>query len=469
MSTASKERRKKDPMVVDAEPTKELFIHMLTRDLNLHDAINDLVDNSVDAVRELVMTELPDRPEKTLKSQRYESFALNIDFNEHHFTIADNCGGMPAEIAREYAFRFGRDKDAPLTPGSIGQFGIGMKRALFKLGRHFHITSTAKDSDFILDVPVTTWANDEDTWDFRFTELNEPASHTISERKLEIKVTQLNTDVAQLFTGDMRKSFESILREDVSRSHIFTISNGFTININGKPIPPADLTLLYHEDFKVGTYDKTFRETTDEGEPADVRVRIFVGLGPKSLKDGGWYVFCNDRLVAGAEQSSVTGWTGISGDGIPIYHDQYARFRGYVFFDSDKSGALPWNTTKTSMDRDSKLYQAIRREMINMSRPVITFLNALKRENESGNTSRQKPLHEALNAAKQVSVLAVPMTQQSKNFVAPKPAVRKPATTQTIKFSVPTDEFLEVQQKLGVSKEEVGPALFDFYYRSEIG
>jgi hypothetical protein len=42
-----------DTMRIKASPSKEFFIHMLTRDVQLSRAIIDLVDNSVDGAKRL--------------------------------------------------------------------------------------------------------------------------------------------------------------------------------------------------------------------------------------------------------------------------------------------------------------------------------------------------------------------------------------------------------------------------------
>ena len=125
----------RDPKRVNASPTKEFFIYMVTRDIPLTRAILDLVDNSVDGARRM-------RP-----NGNFNDLWVRIELQKDHCKIADNCGGIPVDIARNYAFRFGRPKDAPLTPGSVGQFGVGMKRTFFKLGRHFTVYSTTSTGD----------------------------------------------------------------------------------------------------------------------------------------------------------------------------------------------------------------------------------------------------------------------------------------------------------------------------------
>jgi Histidine kinase-, DNA gyrase B-, and HSP90-like ATPase len=127
-----------DPAKVDAEPTKEFFVSMLIRDIELIPALVDLVDNSVDGARRL------------RGSDNFEGLFVRIDATAESFRIADNCGGIPINIARHYAFRFGRTERTPQLPRSVGQFGVGMKRALFKLGSAFEIRSVEATSDFVL-------------------------------------------------------------------------------------------------------------------------------------------------------------------------------------------------------------------------------------------------------------------------------------------------------------------------------
>src|SRR5262245_41894378 len=110
-----------DPNLIEAEPTKDLFIYILTKDIPLTRAILDLVDNCVDGARRL------------RNGGDYTRLQIRIEAKPDVFKIVDNCGGIPVDIARRYAFRFGRPAEMPATPRSVGQFGVGMKRALFKL------------------------------------------------------------------------------------------------------------------------------------------------------------------------------------------------------------------------------------------------------------------------------------------------------------------------------------------------
>lgn len=137
---------KPDDRTVRAGATKELFIDFLTKDLTIEQAVVDLVDNCVDGAKRL-------RPHSN-----YDGLRVDLRLGAKSFMIEDNCGGIPVGIAREYAFRFGRPETLPTGPWSVGQFGVGMKRALFKLGGWFRIESMADDSRFVLEDTVERWA-----------------------------------------------------------------------------------------------------------------------------------------------------------------------------------------------------------------------------------------------------------------------------------------------------------------------
>lgn len=111
-----------------ASPTKEFFVKMLTRDIELEDAILDLLDNCLDGI---IRTGA-----KGVDSTRpYKGFEATLEISPDHFSIEDNCGGIPFEVARKYAFTMGKPPNVQDSlQGTIGMYGIGMKRAIFKLG-----------------------------------------------------------------------------------------------------------------------------------------------------------------------------------------------------------------------------------------------------------------------------------------------------------------------------------------------
>jgi len=129
--------------MIDASPTKDFFISMLVKDIPLIRAVIDLVDNSIDGARRI-------RDDKN-----YDGLWINLELSQDRFKIADNCGGIPLEVAQKYAFRFGRPSDAPQTEYSVGQFGVGMKRAIFKFGNRFKVISSHPEAYFLIEEKIS--------------------------------------------------------------------------------------------------------------------------------------------------------------------------------------------------------------------------------------------------------------------------------------------------------------------------
>jgi hypothetical protein len=65
--------------------------------------------------------------------------------------------------------------------------------------------------------------------------------------------------------------------------------------------------------------------------------KVIAGIEESKPTEAGWYVSCNGRFVLVADQSQKTGWGEDGGKLIPKMHHQFARFRGYVFFECQVS------------------------------------------------------------------------------------------------------------------------------------
>jgi DNA gyrase/topoisomerase IV subunit B len=71
------------PETVNASPTKRFFIAVLIKDISFLDAIVELVDNSVDSVRAQAV------------NADFSQKAIDIEYDEGHFSIRDNAAGIP--------------------------------------------------------------------------------------------------------------------------------------------------------------------------------------------------------------------------------------------------------------------------------------------------------------------------------------------------------------------------------------
>lgn len=180
---------------ISAEPTKAFFVEMLTRDIALEQAVLDLVDNSVDGAKAL----------KSDGIRPFEGRKVQIEFSKERFRILDNCGGFDSETARNYAFRFGRPDGTPRTPHSIGQFGVGMKRALFKFGHHFKVRSATASDAWAADVNVPEWET-QDGWHFPWATFEQDGNISTATPGTEITVEDLRPEVAGKFSTNLFKN-----------------------------------------------------------------------------------------------------------------------------------------------------------------------------------------------------------------------------------------------------------------------
>jgi hypothetical protein len=434
-----------DDRIINANPTKDFFISMLIKDIGTTRAIIDLVDNCVDGARRL-------RP-----NGNYKGLRIEIEATDDRFRISDNCGGIPVDLAREYAFRFGRPTEMAATPHSVGQFGVGMKRALFKLGKKFSIESTTPTSRFVIKEDVEKWKR-KLKWEFEFQELDQNLKRVpVSGTGTAIEIWPLHPAIAESFSLDI---FKARLATELAEAHIQTTAKGLEISFNGTALQHQNLVLLESQSMKAAHRELAFHEGTRK-----IDVRLYAGIADSDPSAAGWYVFCNGRLVLSADQTIVTGWGETREGTVPKYHNQFARFRGYVFFDSQNAALLPWNTTKTGVDSDSPRYRATRLEMIKIMRPVIDFLNRLDAEKVREMTD-DRPMESAVKIAKPVRLENIASRSL---FRAPKPAViRVSPHMGRIQYFKPEEKIRQVQKALKVSTlKDVGEKTFDYFYKRE--
>lgn len=433
------------PMKIRVEPTKELFVHILTRDIAHHAAITELLDNAVDGAKRIA--EDP---------SDLSAFQVDIDFDAEKFSIRDNCGGIPLDVARDYAFRFGRAEGMQKIAGSIGQFGVGMKRALFSFGRKYLIESATNDDWFRLEIDQEAWMKEEG-WDFDLTEYGRNGDGKPVGTRIE--VTDLNPDAANQFALD---HFRIRVENEIKQKHRFFISRGLAVKVCGVSIPSEEWQLFADDQFKPEYREKTYNGSGRE----PVHARIYAGVGRSNPTDAGWYVICNGRLILSAEKTEKTGWgwQGAemdAGSGTPRYHNQFARFRGYVLFDSDNAGRLPWNTTKTDIDPDDPIWLDARETMASVMRPVIDFLNLVDSETEL--PENERPLTIALSAAKAQAIGQIQNQQRFYYPTTPRPPRPK---TVTIQFRKEKERVDSLQEAMGTtSARETGDAAFEEAYK----
>ncbi len=228
------------------------------------------------------------------------------------------------------------------------------------------------------------------------------------------------------------------------------------------------MTLKLDKELMPAYWKHTFKHKDGE-----LQVEIYAGVSDELENEGGWNIFCNDRLILSHDKSYLTGWTGQDGDGVANYHQQFWGFRGYVFFNSKKSSSLPWNTTKTGIDPDSSDYLAVRKKMIEIMKDVFLLLNRQKKEREKDNPVKSQVLNNKISNSKVVSIIKILSEKKKSEVKFQFPQILnaiKETDIKTIRYKVPIVKFNKVKKHIGASKpSDVGSKTFDHYYENEIG
>ena len=272
---------------VPANATKEFFVEMLTKDVSLPAAVMDLVDNCIDGALRM-------RGQGLLTG-----LAVDIEISGDAFVIKDNCGGITVKDAREYVFRFGRPLNVEPVDGSVGLFGVGMKRAVFKIGRSFEIRSLSASDEFIVSVDVTNWLTHGD-WVFPMEAAHHEQPLPEASQGTSVTVRQLNPGVADQLNG---RAFKDLIRDEIAARHQVYIERGLTVRINRTAVRPSSVRFAHIAGRLTPAYEAIHKN--------GVSVKIYSGVGEggtAARREAGWYVYCNGRMVVKADQSELTGW-----------------------------------------------------------------------------------------------------------------------------------------------------------------
>lgn len=372
-----------DERKVRAYPAKRFFVEMLTRDIELDDSILDLLDNCLDGAMRLSK----DNPDKVKDDSKiYDGFYAHITLNSEQFIIEDNCGGIPTDLARRYAFRLGRpeERDEEKLP-TVGIYGIGMKRALFKMGGESQVITKNGEDEFVVKIS-SEWLKSDELWDLELENLD----GVLPSNGTKIIINKLYENVKFQFEDEV--DFQVNLRKKISHHYGVILNKGFQVKINGVSVKPSVTNLIFEKD--AFQNDKGIVPYIYKNDYKDVKIELMLGFyralstvdednenlhGRNSSEQAGWTIICNDRVVLYADKSRVTGWGEL---GIPNYHNQFISIAGVVRFTSDNAKNLPITTTKRGIDGNSDVYLAVKDFMRDALKIFTSFTNKWKEESD---------------------------------------------------------------------------------------
>ena len=433
----------------NAQPQKRLFLELLTRDITLEDAVLDLIDNSINSVLAAGGIRLSEIFDEVISGSydlgRFKDYLIDITYADGEFALTDNCGGISYSAAKDHVFQFGRASTSG-NGDTLSVYGIGLKRALFKLGDKISVVSHF-DKSFAVAFLASAWARNPE-WCLPMRVL--PAGR-VRQGTTCIRVKSLSDDTAQrLNDADFSKS----LRRRIKETYCFFIGRFCRIRLNGAPVE-GDL-------FDIGS-EESLTPSVQKSSDGDVNVIVRADIAPKDrwvTAEAGWYIFCNGRAVVFADRTRLTGWE----RGLPQFVSKFRGFRGIVFFFSEKPELLPWTTTKTDINEESVVFQRALNMMYTAARPVLRFLSSLYSDDEV----EAQPAKAAAEAVRSKPLTQV-MSLVPSHFVPP---ARRAPTTVSVQFKVQVSDINRVKQHLrnpGLSARRIAEIAFKYYLENEVG
>ncbi len=438
-----------DKIPADASPEKRLFISLITRDISLVDAFLDIIDNSINAALEPLAPNLrtaDDYQRLLANSNLKPKVQIDITVEPTKIVVRDTAPGISSEMAAKHVFKFGRGEADADASDRLSVYGLGLKRAMFKCGNKIDITSDHKKGGFNLDLNVEKWEKlKQEHWAFEITS-RLPAKKSFGTR---IVITDLHDEVLRRLNDGL---FLNQLRDKISRTYSFFIGRIVDINLNASKITK--------ESFEIGG-----NYASEKFQSGKVSCNITAGFASTKGdnfrdRNAGWFVFCNGRAVLFADKSTLTGW---GGSGLPIFQPKHRPFLGTVFFVSADTEALPWTTTKSSVNEESAVWQEAKRHMVTTGRVIVDFLD--RRYTGEGTDITPSDMQEASGG--HVSMLTAAVSKQ-REF---KPPTRPGPKTLRIQYQAKVEDIKKIEnylRKPGLGGSEVGRYTFNYFLKNEI-
>jgi len=331
---------------IDTSPTKEVVVDGITRDATDHECIFDLIDNSIDAARNIIFRNISPKLRNELL-EGYAGYEIKLYLSATSFRIWDNCGGIPIDELKKTAMRFGERSEQSM---GIGAFGVGLNRAIFRLGDTIHISTDTGRQRAELELEKSKYI-DTKNWNipaFEFPSANKVGT-TIEIKHLQAEtaknfgsekwVTALKHEIGRRYGRFVEKKLALWVDHDPIQNEEVQIRTGGNIKVTQKFVREGDVTahIIYGQ-------HKLHRFPFEKGNSDEQNRRL--------TPQYGWTILCNDRAVIMSDKTPKTGWE------ITKFHSDFYGFVGYVNFVSQSPGKLPWKTTKTDVDLNNPAYQA---------------------------------------------------------------------------------------------------------------
>jgi Histidine kinase-, DNA gyrase B-, and HSP90-like ATPase len=326
----------------------------MTTDISVLESIFDLIDNSIDAARDHLFQQKYDNDKYGLPKD-YSGYSISIRLGERSISILDNCLGMEETTLTQKAFK---TADTSNHKYGIGHYGLGLKRALLKFGTRYAMSSDNGEIAFKMQFDNKMISGNE--------RLVANAYESTKRRKTLFVVTEIKTNIA--YEIQSKPWLDNAVKKLKIRYAIYAAKGlriGISSSMHKERVTINGCLPSIRGDAKLFPTSKAFKsEGVDVFIDSGIHGEYYFPIErnyslPKNktlTDDFGLYFICNDRVIEASSTASEHGWK-------TKWHSEYNGFVCIVRFVSEDSSKMPWNTLKTALKTDSRLFVQVRGEL----------------------------------------------------------------------------------------------------------
>lgn len=327
----------------------------LTTDITVLESIFDLIDNSIDAARDHLLSQNFEADIYGLPKD-YSGYKISIRLSEKSISILDNCLGMEESMLTKKVF---------MTAGAsnhkfgIGHYGLGLKRALLKFGSQYAMSSDNGKIAFKMHFDGAMIAGNQ--------KLIAEGYDTLGHRKVLFVVTGVKPSIAYEFQS--KPWFENAVNMLKLRYAVY-IAKGLKLSItdacNHERVKIDSVLPTLRSDAKFHPVSTPFKiDGVDVYIDSGIHHEYYFAKEAKhSLAKNkeltnyfGLYFICNDRVIVAASTAIEHGWK-------TKWHSEYNGYICIVRFVSADSSKMPWNTLKTALKTDGRMFVEVRNKLL---------------------------------------------------------------------------------------------------------
>ena len=327
-------------------PNAGLFISAL-RNLGYNNlsAINDIIDNALDADASRVVVMIQEKHGK-----------VNIDIVDDGFAMN--------EAVLDEALRLGSDVERNVDM-ELGKFGMGLSTASISISRRLEVLTSVMDADRILK---SSQDIDEIYRENAFIKyLGEPAIEDINYYETMLGDKKHGTIIRLVdcdkLTNKNINAFSARLIKEIGRTFREYINAGRAFYVNGKKVEAEDIFMLSDggEIYSDDEYEVVFKDENNEEKKETVRVRLGIlpDFGPTgnterkiNAANQGFYVMRNNREI---EKGATLGFY--------TRHPQFNRFRGEIYFSASLDEKMGVNFQKNGVNLEQSVHDKISQDV----------------------------------------------------------------------------------------------------------